>query len=564
MLAHPTAAAAPRQPLSQGGVVEVTGGQGDWQLTVDGEPYTVEGLTWGPPVAQAAQYMPDVASLGVNTVRTWGTDATTAPLLDAAAANGVRVIAGFWLQPGGGPGSGGCVDYVNDHDYKGEQLAAMNQWVTAYRDHPGVLMWNVGNESLLGLQNCYSGTALEEQRDAYAQFVNQAAEEIHAVDPDHPVTSTDAWTGAWPYYQEHAPALDLLAVNSYGDVCNIQETWTQGGYDRPYILTEGGPAGEWEVADDVNGVPDEPTDIEKRDGYRQAWECLMGHEGVALGGTLFHYGLEEDFGGVWFNLLPGGERRLAYYEVAELFGGAAPGNSPPEIRDLTVGGDRTAVPAGQPFTLGVTVTDPDGDALTYEAMLSGKYVDGNGALVPAQATRTGEATLEVTAPSRPGTWKVYLFARDGQGNVGIETTSIRVVPPTVPGTDIAEGKPTTASSYQAQGDGAPFLPSYATDASMETRWASDWSDPQWIQVDLGEVTDVDHVQLVWESAHARSYQVQISDNGTDWRTLHEVTEGQGGAETFAVSGSGRHVRVLGTARGTGWGYSLYEFGVYRS
>ncbi|CAO0837970.1 hypothetical protein SMICM17S_06914 [Streptomyces microflavus] len=59
-----------------GSIVKVTGSQGDWQLTVDGSPYTVKGLTWGPSVADAGQYMPDVKSIGINTIRTWGTDTT--------------------------------------------------------------------------------------------------------------------------------------------------------------------------------------------------------------------------------------------------------------------------------------------------------------------------------------------------------------------------------------------------------------------------------------------------------------------------------------------------------
>jgi len=294
-------------------VVRVSGSQGDWTLTVDGSPYTVKGLTWGPPIGEAASRMPDLRAMGVNTVRTWGTDGSTRPLLDAAAANGIRVINGFWLQPGGGPGSGGCVDYVTDTTYKTNMRTEFVRWVTEYRDHPGVLMWSVGNESILGMQNCFSGAALETQRVAYTRFVNEVAVAIHAADPNHPVTSTDAWTGSWPYYRDHAPALDLYAVNSYGAVCDIRQTWINGGYTKPYILTEGGPAGEWEVPDDANGVPAEPTDVQKRDGYPAAWNCLMAHDGVALGATLFHYGTEQDFGGVWFNLLPGNEKRLSYY-----------------------------------------------------------------------------------------------------------------------------------------------------------------------------------------------------------------------------------------------------------
>lgn len=112
-------------------------------------------------------------------------------------------------------------------------LAEFPKWVETYKDHPGVLMWNVGNESVLGLQNCYSGDALEQQRDAYTTFVNDITKKIHAVDPDHPVTSTDAWTGAWPYYKKNAPDLDLYAVNSYGAVCDIRKTWEEGASTSP-------------------------------------------------------------------------------------------------------------------------------------------------------------------------------------------------------------------------------------------------------------------------------------------------------------------------------------------
>jgi len=233
--AEPAAAAA--------SVVRVTGSQGNWQLTGDGAPFQVKGLTWGPPVSEAAQRMPDLRAMGVNTVRTWGTDGTSAPLFDAAAANGIKVIAGFWLQPGGGPGSGGCVNYLTDSTYKSNMLAEFTRWVDFYKGHSGVLMWNVGNESVLGMQNCFSGAELENQRNAYTRFVNDVARAIHGIDPNHPVTSTDAWTGAWPYYKANAPDLDLYAVNAYNAVCQVKNEWEAGGYPKPYILSEAAPDG---------------------------------------------------------------------------------------------------------------------------------------------------------------------------------------------------------------------------------------------------------------------------------------------------------------------------------
>jgi hypothetical protein len=542
------------------GVTKVTGGQGNWQLTVDGAPFQVKGLTWGPPVSEAATRMPDLHAMGVNTVRTWGTDGTTLPLLNAAAANGIKVINGFWLQPGGGPGSGGCVNYVTDTNYRATMLSQIQQWVTAYKDNPGVLMWNVGNESILGMQNCFSGADLEPQRIAYTQFVEQAAQAIHAIDPNHPVTSTDAWTGAWPYYKAYAPDLDLYAVNAYKSTCQVKQDWIAGGYTKPYIVTESGPPGEWEVPNDANGVPDQPTDLANRDGYTAAWNCIVGHTGVALGATLFNYGTENDFGGIWFNLIPGNEKRLSYYAVRKLYGGQSGGNTPPVISSMTL--SRTSdVPAGGKFTINAAVADPDGDQITYDVRFSSKYVDNNGAVTPAAFTGTGPFT--VTAPQSLGVWKVYLFAHDGHGNVGIETRSFRVVPPPVAGTNVALHAATTASSYQATGNGAPFTPSLATDGNNATRWASDWSDPQWLQVDLGRSVTFNHVQLVWEAAYGKAYDIQVSDDGTTWRTVYSTTTGDGGVDDIGVTATGRYVRMSGTQRGTGWGYALYEFGVYQ-
>ena len=539
--------------------VHVTGSQGNWQLTVDGAPWVVKGLTWGPPAADAARYMPELKSMGVNTVRTWGTDGTTRPLLDAAAANGLRVINGFWLQPGGGPGSGGCVDYVTDTTYKTSMLDTIRQWVTAYKDHPGVLMWNVGNESILGMQNCFSGTELENQRVAYARYLNEAARAIHAIDTNHPVTNTDAWTGAWVYLKAHTPDLDLYSVNSYGGVCKVRQDWIDGGYTKPYILTEAGPAGEWEVPNDVNGVPDEPTDVQKADGYTRAWNCIVGHAGVSFGGTLFHYGTEYDFGAIWFNLTPAGKKRLSFYAVQRAFGGAAPANTPPVITGMSL---PTTVPAGGQLGIDVAASDPNGDPITWSAAFNSKYLDHSGGLANAPVSVNGNR-LTVTAPDRLGVWKVYVLAEDGRGNIGIETRSVRVVQPTVEGTNVARGKPTTASSYQQVGDGAPFPPSNATDGNGATRWAGDWADPQWVQVDLGAVTTFQHVQLVWESAFGRSYEIQVSDDGRAWRPVYGTTTGNGGVDSIDVTASGRYVRLHATQRGTGWGYSLYEFGVYR-
>lgn len=547
----PTPLTTPPTPTG-GSVVSVTGTQGNWQLTVNGAPYQIKGVTWGPPTDAALAYMPDLQSMGVNTIRTWGTDGTTQPLLDAAAAYNIKVINGFWLNQG--------EDYLNDTTYKTNTLNTIEQWVNTYKNDPAVLMWDVGNEVILTMQNTYSGTQLEQERVAYAQYVEQIVQAIHSIDPYHPVTSTDAWTGAWPYYKANTPDLDLYAVNSYGAVCSVKQDWINGGYTKPYIVTESGEPGEWEVPNDANGVPTEPADTQKAAGYVSAWNCITGHTGVALGATLFNYGIENDFGGVWFNLITGHWKRLSYYAVKQTYSGQTSTNTPPVITNLVV--SQNSVPAGGQFTVSANVSNPNNNLLRYHLMFTSKYVDGGTGLLNANFTQTGTTSFSVTAPSTMGVWKVYLYAYDGQGNVGIETISFKVVSPPVQGTNVAVGKPTTASSYQATGNGAPYPASNATDGNFSTRWASDWSDPQWLQVDLGQVTAISHIQLAWESAYGKAYQVQVSNDGTNWTTIYSTTTGDGGFDDFDVSGSGRYVRLYATQRGTTYGYSLWEFGVY--
>ena len=559
----PTDPTPPPGPTGPG-ITRVVGRQGNWQLSVDGAPYVVKGLTWGPPVSEAAQRMPDLRQMGVNTIRTWGTDASSKTLFDAAVQNGLKVVAGFWLQPGGGPGAGGCVNYVTDDNYKATMLTEIKKWVGTYKDDKAVLMWNVGNESILGLQNCFGGAELESQRTAYAKFVNEAAKAIHAIDKNHPVTNTDAWTGAWPYLKANAPDLDLYAVNAYNAVCKVKQDWLAGGYSKPYIITEGGPAGEWEVPDDANGVADEPTDVQKAEGYKNAWNCITGHKGVALGATLFHYGTEGDFGGVWFNLIPNGEKRLSYYAVRQMYGGAPASNTPPVITNMALS-NPTSVPAGGTFTVSANVSDPNGDPIQYTMGYNSKYINGAGGIISANIVPAGAGRWTVTAPPQLGVWKIYLYARDGKGNIGIESRSLRVVAPPVAGTNIALNRPTDASSFQPEYNGQTFFPQHASDGNLTSRWASEWSDPQWLRIDLGAGATFNHIQLIWEDAYASEYQLQVSDDGQSWRDLvPKITGGDGGADDFDVGNvTGRYVRMLGSKRGTGFGYALYEFGVYR-
>jgi beta-glucanase (GH16 family)/PKD repeat protein len=123
--------------------------------------------------------------------------------------------------------------------------------------------------------------------------------------------------------------------------------------------------------------------------------------------------------------------------------------------------------------------------------------------------------------------------------------------------NLALNRPAIASTTE----GEMWAASNAFDASATTRWASNAADPQWIMVDLGASYSFNQILLQWEAAYAKSYSIQTSTNGTSWATIYETTSGVGGKETLAVNGTGRYVRMYGTVRGTGYGYSLFDFQV---
>ncbi|MFI8964695.1 discoidin domain-containing protein [Streptomyces sp. NPDC053493] len=125
---------------------------------------------------------------------------------------------------------------------------------------------------------------------------------------------------------------------------------------------------------------------------------------------------------------------------------------------------------------------------------------------------------------------------------------------------LSRGKPATSSSVEDDGLG----PENAFDGDPATRWASaEGSDPQWLRVDLGATASVSRVRLSWEAAYAKAYRVEISADGATWTRLATETAGNGGTDDWTgLTGKGRYVRVYGTARGTSYGYSLYEAEVY--
>ncbi|MBN1384193.1 MAG: discoidin domain-containing protein [Elusimicrobia bacterium] len=100
----------------------------------------------------------------------------------------------------------------------------------------------------------------------------------------------------------------------------------------------------------------------------------------------------------------------------------------------------------------------------------------------------------------------------------------------------------------------------AFDGDKGTRWSSEFSDDQWIYLDLGEITEITEITLLWETAFAQEYKIEVSDDAADWKTVKHIENNKGGENNLSFQNlHSRYIRMTGIKRATQWGSSLIEF-----
>ena len=197
------------------------------------------------------------------------------------------------------------------------------------------------------------------------------------------------------------------------------------------------------------------------------------------------------------------------------------------------------------------VPDPDLEPTRTTGRASTARRPRTGGTQTLDVTGTGRyVRMYGTARATPYGYSLWEFQVYGvSGVAGCDKTA-----------DAALNQPARASSVQ---DGV-YPASYAFDGQPRTRWSSAFSDPQWIQVDLGSSRHICQVVLAWESSYATAYQIQTSTDAATWYTIYATIASQGGSQVLDVDGTGRFLRVYATARATAWGCSLSELTVHTS
>ncbi|HEV7301937.1 MAG TPA: glycoside hydrolase family 2 TIM barrel-domain containing protein [Tepidisphaeraceae bacterium] len=395
--------------------VELKKSGDNYQLIREGQPYFIEG-------AGGDASKPFLKECGGNSFRTWGAEDIDAKL-DEAQKLGLTVTVGIWL---GHERHG--FDYNSVKQVR-EQKERARQAVMKYKDHPAVLMWAIGNEM--------EGYA-EADNELIYEAVEDIAKMIKELDPNHPTMSVFAEVGGKrvPLFHKLCPSVDVMGINSYGGGPSIAERYRAAGGTKPFIMTEYGPAGTWEVGKNEWGAPQELTSTAKADQYRATYEktILAEKDKLCLGGYAFTWGNKQEASATWFGLfMPDGSRLEATDTMTELWGGNKPANRCPQIKPVEVVGAARVEP-GETIKAKVDVTDPEGDPLKIEWRLTkdyGEYQTGGDAQVsppsfPDAIVKNGEREVELKMPTDGGAYWLYAVVHDDHNGAAVANTSLYV------------------------------------------------------------------------------------------------------------------------------------------
>lgn len=399
--------------------VEVIQLENGFQLLKDGKPYYIKG-------AGGTVELEKLKSYGGNSIRTWGIDANTDKILDEAHKNGLTVTFGIWM---GQERQG--FDYSNEIAVKA-QLNQFRQIVRKYKNHPAILLWGVGNEMDLDYTNF----------DVW-KYLEQIVKMIHQEDPNHPTMAVTAGldVAEIKLIKKFTPSLDILGVNTYGNISYLPKAMQVYGWNKPYIVAEWGPNGWWEVAKTSWGASIEQTSTEKSETYKVSLAAINSDKNYCLGSYVFLWGQKQEHTSTWFGLFTErGEETEVMDVLIENWSNKKPENYAPSIKNFKLNNktsaDNIIIPKGSSMAAKVEIIDKDNDELNFEWLVIPESTDKK---TGGDAEKSPKPLMGVFRKAdkknnavnfsvrQKGEYRLFLFVHDGNGNVATGNIPFKII-----------------------------------------------------------------------------------------------------------------------------------------
>jgi hypothetical protein len=301
------------------------------------------------------------------------------------------------------------------------QLAEIKEQILKYRNHPAMLLWGIGNELNLNAKNPKVWDA-----------VNGISKMIHEVDPNHPTMTMLA--GISPEMirdvKTRAPDLDLIGIQMYADIVNLPKYLRESAWTGPYIVTEWGATGHWEVGKTSWGAPLENDSTTKADWYLKRYQTVIAPDRQqCLGSYVFLWGQKQERTPTWYGVfLESGEETASIDTMHYIWNGAWPANRSPRLESFSLDGkaatDNVRLKPGQKVPARVHIVDPDRDTVRYAwevmdestATTTGGDFESRPKGFKDLVSPAAQAEVTLTAPNRPGAYRLFIYGHDDRGH----------------------------------------------------------------------------------------------------------------------------------------------------
>ncbi|MCW8091506.1 glycoside hydrolase family 2 TIM barrel-domain containing protein [Alteromonas sp. ASW11-130] len=387
--------------------VEVRNDNGHYQIYRGGKPFFIKG-------AGGSSHLLALADAGGNAFRTWSTY-NAKQLLDEAHRNGLVVMLGISL---GHERHG--FDY-SDKQAVQKQFERVQDEVLEYKDHPALLAWAIGNEVDLFYTNPDVWYAVEQ----IASFIQQ-------VDEYHLVTTVTAGIDKEKLnlIQKRVPSLDFLSINIYGGLSSLPQDLLDMGYAGPFVITEWGPTGHWQVRKTNWEAPIEQTSSEKAASYQQRYEQgIVNAKGKALGSFAFLWGQKQETTPTWYGVFTeSGNPTEAVDTLTYNWTGKWPDERAPSIERITLERksrfDNIKVQAEQRISAEVifTSSQDNSPAIQWEVLPESTDIKAGGdpesrpqPVKGLNVTSNGKGKVTLDAPATPGAYRLFVYVTNANG-----------------------------------------------------------------------------------------------------------------------------------------------------
>ena len=401
--------------------VTIKNTEGKYQLLVNNEPFYIKGagLEFGN--------IPALAKHNGNSFRTWRTDngeQSGKEVLDEAHKYGLMVTMGIEVAR-----ERHGFDY-NDEAAVKEQKERIRKEVLEFKDHPSLLIWAIGNELNLRSTNPRVWDA-----------VNDISKMIHDIDPNHPTTTTLAGMSQQDieYIKERCKNIDILSIQLYGSIVKLPKFLKDFGWTGPYMVTEWGATGHWEVPKTSWDIPIEENSSVKAANYLKRHQIAIESDTTqCLGSYVFLWGQKQERTPTWYGVfLEDGKETESVDVMHYIWSKKWPENRTPQIKSFTLN-NKTAYQSvilkpNKDAKATIDIVDFENNTINYSwevlrestDLKDGGDKENRPESIDVQLTRNQNREINFKL-SEKGNYRLFVYADDGYNHAATANIPFKV------------------------------------------------------------------------------------------------------------------------------------------